>query len=89
MPTLEHLMPGGRVWVFCGGAWRPGVVLNSSLDAAVVRYRPTDGSGTAVDTVMARNLACRYDADAYLDTPALHPSGLPSRAALRPQGVVR
>jgi hypothetical protein len=82
MPTLEHLMPGGRVWVFYAGRWRPGVVLNSSPDAAVVRYRPTDGAGTAVDTVMARNLACRTDTDPYLDTPALRPSGLPSRTAV-------
>jgi len=59
-------------------------VLHSSPDAAVVRYRPTDGSGTAVDTVMARNLARRDDADPYLDAPRLRPSGLPSRAAGAP-----
>jgi hypothetical protein len=81
MPRLEHLMPGGHVWVFRGGEWRPGIVVNSSVDAAVVRYRPTDGSGTAVDTVMARNLAYREDPDAYLDSPQLRPSGLPARAA--------
>lgn len=84
MPTVEHLMPGGRVWVFRGGEWRPGIVLNSSPDATVVRYRPTEGSGTAVDTVTARNLATRQDPDPYLDSPALRPSGLPARAVVAP-----
>jgi hypothetical protein len=58
--------------------------MNSSPDAAVVRYRPTESAATAVDTIMARNLAYRADSDPYLDTPALRPSGLPSRAAITP-----
>jgi hypothetical protein len=58
---------GGRVWVFCSGSWRPGIVLDSSTKAAIVRYRPTESRGTAVDTVMAHNLAPRGEDDPYVD----------------------
>lgn len=58
---------GARVWVFCSGSWRPGVVLSSSEKAASVRYRPTDGRGTAVDTVMAHKLVVRDVDDPDVD----------------------
>ena len=62
---------GARVWVFCSGSWRPGVVLGSSEKAASVRYRPTDGRGTAVDTVLAHKLVARDDDDPYVDASML------------------
>jgi hypothetical protein len=40
----------------------------SSL-AALVRYRPTDHRGTAVDTVMAANLTSRSEDD-VVDSPS-------------------
>jgi len=79
-PTLDPTTPptdhvtrpdqyqgGARVWVFCAGSWRPGVVLGSSVTAASVRYRPTNGNGTAVDTVLAQNIVPRHDDDLHLD----------------------
>lgn len=60
---------GARVWVFCAGSWRPGVVLGSSEKAASVRYRPTEGRGTAVDTVLAHKIVPRDDEDPYVDKP--------------------
>ncbi|HEY7223470.1 MAG TPA: hypothetical protein VH561_07665 [Micromonosporaceae bacterium] len=76
--------PGRLVWVYCSGSWRPGVILSASAQAAIVRYRPTESRGTAVDTVMAHNIALRDDADPYLDQLAPSPDGiLPSRAAYR------
>lgn len=62
---------GARVWVYSSGAWRPGVVLSSSAKAASVRYRPTDGRGTAVDTVLPHKIAPRDDDDPYMDRPIL------------------
>jgi hypothetical protein len=58
---------GARVWVFSSGSWRPGIVLGSSSKAVIVRYRPTESRGTAVDTVLAHNLARRDDIDADVD----------------------
>jgi hypothetical protein len=63
----DHYPRGTRVWVFCSGSWRPGIVLGSSEKAASVRYRPTDGRGTAVDTVLAHKLVLRDDDDPYVD----------------------
>lgn len=62
-----HYPPGSRVWVFCAGSWRPGVVLGSSEKAASVRYRPTEGRGTAVDTLMAHKIVPRDDDDPFVD----------------------
>jgi hypothetical protein len=63
----DHYPRGTKVWVFCAGSWRPGIVLGSSDKAASVRYRPTEGRGTAVDTVLAHKLVSRDDDDPYVD----------------------
>jgi hypothetical protein len=63
----DHYARGAKVWVFCAGSWRPGIVLGSSDKAASVRYRPTEGRGTAVDTVLAHKLVSRDDDDPYVD----------------------
>jgi hypothetical protein len=55
------------VWVYRGGNWRPGVVESSSAQAALVTYRPTPASGTAVDTLTAPYIVGRDDEDTALD----------------------
>jgi hypothetical protein len=75
--------PGTGVWVFCGGSWRPGIVIGCSPQAASVRYRPTSSRGTAVDTVMARNLARRMEADAVDEFAHTAPDGLHRRTPSR------
>ena len=65
---------GAPVWVHRGGGWRAGRVLESSPLATMVRYRPTDGPGTAVDTVNAANLLDRADVD-QVDHPVTQQSG--------------
>jgi hypothetical protein len=55
--------PGLRVWVLRGGVWRPGTMLSWSAKAAMVRYRPSDGPGTGVDTVTFASLALREEHD--------------------------
>jgi hypothetical protein len=55
--------PGLRVWVLRAGAWRPGIVLSCSPKAVMVRYRPTDGPGTGVDTVTFGSLSARDEHD--------------------------
>lgn len=57
---------GDRVWLYRVG-WRPGVVASSSERAVCVRYRPNRGSGTAVDTALAADVAVREEPDPYLD----------------------
>jgi hypothetical protein len=59
--------PADRVWVHRGGIWRAGVIENSSARAATVTYRPSSARGTAVDTLTARYLLHRADADPLLD----------------------
>ncbi|MBX6751520.1 MAG: hypothetical protein IRY85_17980 [Micromonosporaceae bacterium] len=74
---------GARVWVFSAGSWRPGVVLSASAKAASVRYRPTDGRGTAVDTVLPHKLVPRDEDDPYVDKPItgqIDIDGIPRRA---------
>lgn len=71
---------GTRVWVHCSGSWRPGIVLGASDKAASVRYRPTEGRGTAVDTVMAHKLVPRDDDDPFVDRLGADQSdGIPRR----------
>jgi hypothetical protein len=80
---LDPFPRGTRVWVFCAGSWRPGIVLSSSEKAASVRYRPTEGRGTAVDTVLAHKIVPRDDDDPYVDAalPGLtSPDGLGERS---------
>ncbi|RSM42202.1 hypothetical protein DMB66_54970 [Actinoplanes sp. ATCC 53533] len=55
------------VWVYRCGSWRPGVIVQASPRAAMVRYRPNEGVGTSVDTVTGACLAHREEPDAYLD----------------------
>jgi hypothetical protein len=63
--------PGQPVWVYRNGSWRPGVVLDSTSRAVMVRYRPADGPGTGVDSVTGHSIVERTDVDAFLDDPAL------------------
>lgn len=65
-PT-DTYQPRDRVWVHRGGIWRAGVVENSSTRAATVTYRPGSARGTAVDTLTARYLLRRAEADPLLD----------------------
>jgi len=66
-PVSDGFGPGERVWVHRSGTWRPGIVLHSSSQAVTVRYRPSEGRGTGVDTVTAQSLAMRTDDDPFLD----------------------
>src|SRR4051794_28075947 len=67
--TPDSYPTGAPVWVHRGGRWRPSRVLGSSPLAVMVRYRPTDNHGTAVDTVRPVSLLTRTDAD-----PVDHPA---------------
>ncbi|MEJ3741690.1 hypothetical protein WEI85_00110 [Actinomycetes bacterium KLBMP 9797] len=68
--SLAAYPPTTPVWVYRSGSWRPGIVLQASARAAMVRYRPTEQQGTAVDTVTAVHLAHREDPDRFLDQPS-------------------
>jgi hypothetical protein len=65
-PT-ESYQPADPVWVYRGGVWRAGVVEAASTRAATVTYRPGSARGTGVDTLTARYLAPRHEADPLLD----------------------
>lgn len=65
--TADDLEADQPIWVYRNGSWRPGIVLNASARAALVRYRPTDSRGTAVDTVDPTMLARRNDPDPLVD----------------------
>lgn len=69
--TIPDYPPAAPVWVwaFRSGSWRPGVILQATPLAAMVRYRQNEGTGTTVDTVTATNLANREEPDPYLDPP--------------------
>ena len=64
---LTEYPPTAPVWVYRSGSWRPGVIVQASSLAAMVRYRPNQGVGTAVDTVTAGCRTHREDPDKYLD----------------------
>lgn len=66
IPT-ERYQPADPVWVYRGGVWRAGVIEATSPLAATVTYRPSTTRGTGVDTLTARYLAPRYEADPLLD----------------------
>ena len=74
---------GAPVWIYRGGAWRPGVVLGSSERAALVEYRYTGNLATATDTAIAPDLAARHEHDLHLDLapppPTDEADGLPRR----------
>ena len=78
-PSADQYVRGEWVWVFRSGAWHPGIVINSSVQAAVVRYRPSESCATAVDTVMAHNLLHRDDPDPDVDQTAAEQGGLVRR----------
>ncbi len=65
-PT-DSYHPADRVWIYRGGQWRSGVIEASSTRAATVTYRPSGARGTGVDTLTARYLLARTDADPALD----------------------
>jgi diguanylate cyclase (GGDEF)-like protein len=65
--SYRHLDP---VWVYRGGAWRPGVVEDASTNAVMATYRYTDGPGTIVDTMSAQYVVGRDAADPQLDRRA-------------------
>jgi diguanylate cyclase (GGDEF)-like protein len=58
------------VWVYRGGAWRPGIVEGASVNAVMATYRYTDGAGTIVDTMSAQYVVGRDAADPQLDRRA-------------------
>ena len=64
--SADTYRPGQRVWLF-RGSWRPAVVLHSSQRAAMVRYSPSAGRGTGVDTAIAADLAMRDEFDSVID----------------------
>ena len=49
----------------------PPLAVRSSPHAATVRYRPSQGRGTSVDTVTTHSLAARKDEDPFLDNAPL------------------
>jgi hypothetical protein len=55
------------VWIWRGGAWRPGLVLASSERAVLVQYRHTGNLATGTDTAIACDVAAREEYDPYLD----------------------
>jgi hypothetical protein len=65
-PT-DTYRPADPVWVFKGGVWRAGVVEAASSRAATVTYRPNNSRGTGVDTLTARYMLARHEADPLLD----------------------
>src|SRR5690349_3887353 len=56
-------IPDQLVWLFVPRlrSWRPGIVLHGQERAVTVRYRPTDGAGTVVDTVRHADLVPRRE----------------------------
>ncbi|GAA4731467.1 GGDEF domain-containing protein [Phytohabitans rumicis] len=67
VPPSATYRRGDLVWVYRNGIRRAGVVEGASGWAALVRYRCSDGAGTAVDTMSAECLAVRVEADPHLD----------------------
>jgi hypothetical protein len=65
-PT-DSYHPDDPVWIHRGGQWRSGVVMTASAREVTVTYRPTDALGTAVDTVTARYVIARAEADPWID----------------------
>lgn len=82
---VGNLPLGALVWVYRCGEWRPGVVLAASDRAAMVRYRPTHGSGTGVETAVAADLADRTEHDPLLDP---HEPGCPHYETALPTRLV-
>ena len=69
--AMSDYEPGATVWLYRPDGWRPGLVLACSQVAALVRFRPTEQRGTAVDTVTAERLVPRVERDEWLDKEGL------------------
>ena len=67
--ATDSYRPADPVWVYRGGCWRAGLVVNASARAATVSYRPNDTAGTGVDTLTAEYLLPRGELDPLLDRP--------------------
>jgi hypothetical protein len=66
-PT-DSYRPAEPVWVFRAGVWRAGIIEAATARAATVTYRINNSSrGTGVDTMTARYVLPRREADALLD----------------------
>jgi hypothetical protein len=70
-PT-DSYQPSDPVWVYRAGVWRAGVIEAASARAATVTYRPSGARGTGVDTITARYLIARAEADPLLDDRCVH-----------------
>ena len=53
------------VWIYRGGAWRPGLVLASSDRAALVEYWYTGNLARGADTAIAHDLVARDEHDSH------------------------
>ncbi len=53
------------VWIYRGGAWRPGFVRASSDRAALVEYWYTGNLASGTDTAIACDLAARHEHDVH------------------------
>lgn len=63
--AADSYHPDELVWIH-RGAWRPGVVLDASSRAVIVRYRH-QGRVVGVDTVLAHHVAHRDEHDPIID----------------------
>lgn len=67
--SAAEYSPSSPIWIYRNGRWCPGLVLTSSERAALVRYWPTPGGATGVDTAIPRDLASRTDLNPGTDAP--------------------
>ena len=58
--------PSETVWIWRRSQWRPGIVLDGSTLAVMVRYNP-HGRAVGVDTALAADLAHRHEPAPVLD----------------------
>jgi hypothetical protein len=70
--AADSYRPGEAVWIH-RGAWRPGIVLDASSRAVIVRYRH-QGRAVGVDTVLAHHVARRDEHDPIIDTTTQLPT---------------
>jgi hypothetical protein len=71
--ATDSYRPTDPVWVYREGHWRSGVIEAASPLAAMVTFRRVNCCGTGVDTVTARYLTIRTDADPALDSAGVTP----------------
>ncbi len=63
--AADTYRPGQPVWVH-RGAWQPGVILEASPRAVLVRYRH-HGRALGIDTVLPYQVAHREEPDRLID----------------------